>query len=89
MVKKYVKLPVEIEAVVFTRDTFDEVKEFTHGTAYDLIIPQCQYGKAQCTIPTLEGNHFAMEGDYIIKGVHGEFYPCKPDIFVKTYREVE
>lgn len=39
-------------------------------------------------IPTLEGNMIASEGDYIIKGVHGEFYPCKPDIFWETYEEV-
>lgn len=37
------------------------------------------------TIETLEGNHKALEGDWIIKGVAGEFYPCKPDIFEMTY----
>lgn len=37
------------------------------------------------TIPTLEGDMRAVHGDYIIKGVNGEFYPCKPDIFDKTY----
>ena len=36
-------------------------------------------------IHTLEGDHHANPGDYIIKGIHGEFYPCKPDIFEKTY----
>lgn len=39
-------------------------------------------------IQTLEGPHAALPGDYIIKGVEGEFYPCKPDIFAKTYEEV-
>ena len=39
-------------------------------------------------IPTLEGDMKASIGDYIIKGVNGEFYPCKPDIFDKTYEEV-
>lgn len=39
-------------------------------------------------IPTLEGDHLARWGDYIIKGVNGEFYPCKPDIFKKTYESV-
>lgn len=39
-------------------------------------------------IKTLEGEHIASIGDYIIKGVHGEFYPCKPDIFEETYEEV-
>ena len=41
------------------------------------------------TIHTLEGDMKAMSGDYIIKGVNGEFYPCKPDIFEKTYEVVE
>lgn len=36
-------------------------------------------------IKTLEGDHLAKAGDYIIKGVHGEFYPCKPDIFKKKH----
>ena len=39
-------------------------------------------------IPTLEGDMYASLGDYIIKGVNGEFYPCKPSIFAKTYEEV-
>ena len=39
-------------------------------------------------IPTLEGDHTASPGDWIIKGVKGEFYPCKPDIFVATYEPV-
>lgn len=39
-------------------------------------------------IETLEGNHHVSDGDFVIKGVHGEFYPCKPDIFEKTYEEV-
>jgi len=41
-----------------------------------------------CIIPTLEGDHLARQGDYIIKDVKGEFYPCKPDIFAATYDEV-
>ena len=40
-------------------------------------------------IMTLEGNHKVTPGDYIIKGVNGEFYPCKPDIFEKTYEKAE
>lgn len=41
------------------------------------------------TISTLEGDMKAMFGDYIIKGVGGEYYPCKPDIFEKTYEAIE
>lgn len=40
-------------------------------------------------IDTLEGGHIVCPGDYIIKGVQGEFYPCKPDIFYQTYEPVE
>lgn len=40
-------------------------------------------------IPTLEGEMMANPGDWIIKGVHGEFYPCKPEIFAKTYEPLE
>jgi hypothetical protein len=43
----------------------------------------------ELTIPTLEGDHVARHGDWIIKGVKGEFYPCKPDIFAATYEQVE
>lgn len=39
----------------------------------------------ELTISTLEGEHIARHGDWIIKGVQGEFYPCKPDIFAATY----
>ncbi len=42
-------------------------------------------GNAKLLIPTLEGVMEASEGDFIIKGISGEFYPCKPDIFEKTY----
>jgi len=87
---KYRKLPVVIEARVFNND----------ADSYDLLhwINEGQYenGKEFATwlngeliIPTLEGDHTATAGDYIIKGVEGEFYPCKPSIFEKTYEPVE
>ena len=85
---KYRKLPIEIDAIQFTRNNFDEVVSFTNGSAHDLTIERRPGGRCTCIIPTLEGQHIANEGDYIIKGVHGEFYPCKPDIFVKTYELV-
>lgn len=89
MVKKYRKLPVEVEAVQFTRNNFDEIKEFTNGAATDLTIPRCIDGIATCNIDTLEGSHIAVEYDYIIKGIKGEFYPCKSTIFLNTYEECE
>lgn len=52
----------------------------------DLVLKQGWAGDDEgIVIPTLEGDHLASPGDYIIKGVAGEFYPCKPDIFEKTY----
>lgn len=63
------------------------MKTFTNGAAFR--IERCPDGKTYCTIPTLEGEDVAIEGDYIIRGVHGEFYPCEPDIFAKTYEVIE
>ena len=81
-VQLYRKRPVVIRALGYKGDNFEEVLEFTKGTAYD------SNGNT-CMIPTLEGKHIATKGDYIIEGVHGEFYPCKPDIFHKTYQKEE
>lgn len=47
------------------------------------------YSTPNMIIPTLEGDHVACPGDWIIKGVAGEFYPCKPDIFEATYDKVD
>lgn len=88
-VRKYVKKRVVVEAIKFTRQNFDEIREFTGGKAHSLVIPRHPQGKAKCKVDTLEGTHIATEGDYIIKDVKGEFYPCKPDIFRETYDLVE
>lgn len=79
-VKKYVKKPVEIEAILYTGTNFNEVQAFC--TKH---IIECSNG---IEIPTLEGTIKASPGDYIIRGICGEYYPCKPDIFMKTYEEV-
>ncbi|HFU4076811.1 TPA: hypothetical protein ACGO71_000721 [Streptococcus suis] len=77
---KYKKKPVVIEAIRFTGSNYEEIREFIEKNTLcsDLSI----------VIPTLEGDMVAQKGDYIIKGVHGEFYPCKPDIFNETYEVV-
>ena len=85
---KYIKKPVEIEAIQFTRNNWDEIRSFTNDTAHTLRIEKRIDGIATCIIPTLEGKHIAHEGDWIIKGVKGEFYPCKPDTFEMTYEPV-
>lgn len=85
---KYRKKPVEIEAIQFTRDCFENIRIFTNGKASKFITERRPNGKSYCKIETLEGVMTATEGDFIIKGVNGEFYPCKPDIFEKTYEPI-
>ena len=80
---KYRKKPVVIEAMQYTGNNYDKVCDFV-GKKLDIK----GYG-VSLIIETLEGNHIASIGDYIIKGVQGEFYPCKPDIFEPTYAVVE
>lgn len=100
---KYRKKPVVIDAVQWTGVNKREMFDFlTNGncpdeyitTAFPVIIAENFYIDhlkvlGGLIIKTLEGEHLANIGDYIIRGVHGEFYPCKPDIFRKTYEEVK
>ena len=79
--KTFVKRPVKVQAIQFTGDNHDEINEFV-GRAVEI------YGNT-VTINTIEGMMRALEGDWIIKGIKGEFYPCKPDIFEETYEEVK
>ena len=88
LIKKYKKKPVEIEAVLFKRDSFEDIEKFTNGKAKNFRTERTPNGKSYCDIETLEGIHIATEGDYIIKGIKGEFYPCKPDIFEMTYESI-
>lgn len=78
---KAIKKPIEIECVLFDGTNSREISEFVGKPLQVKTIK----GKVCVIIPTLEGNHTAIPSDYIIKGVHGEFYPCKNDIFHKTY----
>ena len=79
MARAYRKKPVVVEAVQWTGENRAEMREFIDPEVFE-IIP-----RVGLVIHTLEGDHHASPGDYIIKGVNGEFYPCKPDIFAKTY----
>lgn len=81
---KYIKKTVEIEAVQFvdTPERICEIAEFMGG---DLRVNYEDKDNPYIPIETLEGTMKASVGDYIIKGVKGEFYPCKPDIFEQTY----
>lgn len=86
---KYRKKPVVIEAIQWMPDGVDnllEISEFigdntTYSVCYNLPVHTL-------SIHTLEGVMDAMPGDYIIRGIKGEYYPCKPDIFDQTYEMV-
>lgn len=88
MIKKYRKKPVVIEALQFIdeADRLVELSEFVDNQ--DLRVDYKDPKNPVLKLDTLEGVMTASIGDYIIKGVNGEFYPCKPDIFLKTYDEV-
>jgi len=73
---KYRKKPVVIEAVKWTGSNTKEINQFA--------MPHGVHG-SKVVIQTLEGLMEGIPGDWIIKGVKGEFYPCKPDIFEATY----
>ena len=85
---KYRKKPVVIEAMQFTEESKDRVFGWLRmkSHAYPSYNEQ---KRPTLIIPTPEGEMTASIGDYVIKGVNGEFYPCKPDIFEKTYEGVE
>ena len=79
---KYRKKPVTIEAIKWTGDNLSEGIAFGNTR---IIVRDNNV----LIIPTLEGDHEAQIGDMIIKGIKGELYPCKPDIFDATYDAVE
>ncbi len=77
---KFRKKPAVIEAIQFTGENIEEISTFInqHGQPYE---------NGDYCIFTLEGDHRAIPKDWIIKGIQGEFYPCKPDIFEATYEK--
>jgi hypothetical protein len=81
---RFRKRPVVIEAVQFDGANAAELVEWAARSTSDP--PPLQLlGSGGLVIPTLEGDLFASPGDWIIRGVRGEYYPCKPDIFEATY----
>lgn len=81
MVRYYKKKPVTVAAVKWNGFNLQEIREFTNNEAMiknDVLI-----------IPTLEGTMAAEIGSYIIRGIKGEYYPCRGDIFEDTYEEVK
>lgn len=103
MIKKYVKKPVVIEAIQWTGKNLIDIYAFLCDKSRKEIIKEISHdfqdtrvwGNYEANIvqdglyiSTLKGKLKSDIGDYIIKDVNGEFYPCKPDIFAKTYEEV-
>lgn len=90
---KFRKKPVEVEAFQISRCTMlnrEYPKWFSESAAQGIVnISENPSYPVACTIKTLEGDMNAYIGDYIIKGVNGELYPCKPDIFDKTYERCQ
>lgn len=88
-VKKYRKKPVVIEAMQYNDNSqFDELQDFV-GESLLIDMKTKSIDDTGIKIETLEGSLAICKGDYIIKGIKGEFYPCKPDIFAATYEEVK
>jgi hypothetical protein len=84
MVMKFRKKPVVIEARQLTKESLGELFEWVDGKAFY----EPDGSISGLKIFTLEGNMKAEFGDWVIRGVQGEFYPCKPDIFEATYEPV-
>lgn len=86
---KFVTKPCEIEAIQWTDNTTEILEFCEEHASYDVNDAAWQVGKGApveyLTIHTLEGDVQAQRNDFIIKGTHGEFYPCKPDIFMTKY----
>ena len=83
MIKQYKKKPIVIEAIQRVDGNDDEICDFLANSE------SCfEYNAGKITIETLEGEMAVSVGDFVIKGIRGECYPCKPDIFEQTYEEV-
>lgn len=83
MIRTFVKKPVKVQAVQWTGDNYEELIDLVGHAVFPY-----SFDDGEVIIRTLEGVHHARKGDYIIRGINGEFYPCKPDIFKQTYEEV-
>ena len=84
--QKFVKKPVVVEAIQYNGINITEVESFV-GAKLPTVWLSVE--ETQLILSTLEGDMKVSKGDYVIKGVKGEFYPCKPDIFKQSYNIVE
>jgi hypothetical protein len=83
---KYRKKPVIIEAMRYLSSNAEDVAAWCSGSIRGT---KLHSSERELAIQTLEGEMRAIIGDYIIKGIKGEFYPCKSDIFELTYEEIK
>lgn len=85
---KVIKKPIIVEAFQYGFDFMPDwfMDKVLGG---DIVLVRSDEGPFYCEIKTLEGIMIAKQGDWIIKGVAGEIYPCKPDIFKATYEVVD
>jgi hypothetical protein len=81
--RKYKKISKEIEAIQFTGENAQQVILFLGAFPHKYI-----HSEKMLLIHTLEGDMVVRIGDYVIKGIYEEFYPCKPDIFKESYMEL-
>jgi len=82
---RFRKKPVIIEAMHYTGQNVAQIIAWVGSPSREI----SEYLTGELEIKTLEGNMKANEGDWIIRGIKGELYPCKPDIFDETYELVE
>lgn len=88
MSERFRKKPVVVEAVQWNGANTGDIEAFMGLAPGELEAGGFALGNPWLMIPTLESPHEARRGDWIIRGVQGEFYPCKPDIFAETYEAV-
>lgn len=88
---KFKKKPIIIEAQQFTGGEIAalSIMRWANNGLAPIAQARATWDGFSLRIHTLEGEHFADPGDWIIRGIKGEFYPCKPDIFEATYDLVE
>jgi hypothetical protein len=86
--QQFRKKPVIVEAMRYSIDSRDKCIEFCGAVHTAIDDDGAEYELQNLRIVTLEGTMFVQLGDWIIKGVKGEYYPCKHDIFIETYEPV-
>jgi len=86
---KFRKLPVIIDAVRYDGTNLKEIEAFIGERVQRAPGAEPSPNPAEFLIATLEGGHIASRGDWIVRGVAGEFYPCKASIFVRTYEPID